>query len=375
MIFQLTRLASELSHKRHISYCSRNQTRLRVRPRSCRSCNAAKAKCTFQAPCWRCTAKGLDCVYEQPRRTVAAAYDGEADPNTGSPDGQNIIDLPDQAAYLQERDLSNVGVSIEDVLQVTDAFDTINSTDDTTEDVSREHLPLQVDDPFAHGHDGARDFSTVTAAPLTNKADPCDTWAWPYSFIQPRMGQVAQAPWSTWTTNIANYPTPYTPNLNDMFSLSQRRCLALLQPSSHVVQHNTHLMVQALRAYPLMMLRRETLPPFIHPHWHRQSSPALPDPLSNCMSIAQMYAFRSEETKPFLWRTIKAEDERFTSQVTDSCSCIALVLMRFHTAPKLLPTRSTGCYSGTDHLYDHAIRGRGLTTCRSESAAGRDVSG
>ncbi|KAH8904194.1 hypothetical protein BR93DRAFT_971259 [Coniochaeta sp. PMI_546] len=42
--------------------------------------------------------------------------------------------------------------------------------------------------------------------------------------------------------------------------------------------------------------------------------PCLPEPVSSCMSVAHMYAFRSEETRPFLWRTVQAEDERFLAQ-------------------------------------------------------------
>lgn len=195
-----------------------------------------------------------------------------------------------------------------------------------------ELLPLHIDEPHAYGYDGNYDSSIITAVPPVNRVVPFDMRAWPHAFIQPRMEQAAQAPWSAWTTSVANHSTLHNPNPIDMFSLPRRECLARLHPSSLVIRHNTHLVMQVLRAYPLMMLRRETLPPFIHPHWHRPSTPALPEPLSNCMSVAQMFAFRSEETKPFIWRTVKAENERFLTQVPDSFSCTVLVLITFHTA-------------------------------------------
>ncbi|OTA99074.1 hypothetical protein M426DRAFT_96034 [Hypoxylon sp. CI-4A] len=58
--------AKESAYKRHISYCRRAQGRTNKRARSCKECNAAKAKCTFNEPCTRCRSRGLHCVYEKP---------------------------------------------------------------------------------------------------------------------------------------------------------------------------------------------------------------------------------------------------------------------------------------------------------------------
>ncbi|UKZ82669.1 hypothetical protein TrVFT333_010463 [Trichoderma virens FT-333] len=40
----------------------------------------------------------------------------------------------------------------------------------------------------------------------------------------------------------------------------------------------------------------------------------MPETLANCMSIAQIYATRTPETKPFLWRMIGAELQRFQGE-------------------------------------------------------------
>ncbi|KAL6406989.1 Fatty acyl-CoA reductase [Ilyonectria robusta] len=61
-----------------------------------------------------------------------------------------------------------------------------------------------------------------------------------------------------------------------------------------------------------MMLRRQTFPPFIHPHWHK---PCLPEKLASCMSIAQLFVARTPETRLFLWRIIEAEEQRFRDEV------------------------------------------------------------
>lgn len=75
------------------------------------------------------------------------------------------------------------------------------------------------------------------------------------------------------------------------------------------------LLSQAISAFPQMMLRRQTFPPFIHAHWHL---PSLPETLANCMSIAQLFATRTTETRPFLWRTIGIEVKRLQDEVYSS---------------------------------------------------------
>jgi hypothetical protein len=95
-------------------------------------------------------------------------------------------------------------------------------------------------------------------------------------------------------------------------------CLTRRPVPKPTSQPIVRLIVQTLRSYPIMMLRRETFPPFIHPQWQSQSVPALPVPLANCMSIAQLFASRTLETKPFLWNLILTETKRFVDEVRAS---------------------------------------------------------
>lgn len=96
-------------------------------------------------------------------------------------------------------------------------------------------------------------------------------------------------------------------------TLSSKGSLARVSNRLSNLQHASRVIMQMLYAYPQMMLRRQTFPPFIHPHWHEKR---LPDTLATCMSIAQLFAARTPETEPFLWRTISAEEERFREQVS-----------------------------------------------------------
>lgn len=79
-----------------------------------------------------------------------------------------------------------------------------------------------------------------------------------------------------------------------------------------VAESSANMIRQALRSYPQMMLRRSTFPPFIHPH---QDKTRLPEPLANCMSIAVLFDSRNQDTRPFLWKSVREEQERNLREV------------------------------------------------------------
>ncbi|EFQ31371.1 uncharacterized protein GLRG_06515 [Colletotrichum graminicola M1.001] len=62
-----------------------------------------------------------------------------------------------------------------------------------------------------------------------------------------------------------------------------------------------------MRSYPHMMTRRSSFPPFIHSY---QDKSHIPEPLANCMSIAMLYVTRNRDTRSFLWKTIREEQDR-----------------------------------------------------------------
>lgn len=83
--------------------------------------------------------------------------------------------------------------------------------------------------------------------------------------------------------------------------------LTRIGPSNAYAQHSADLIVESLYAIPEQMVRRETFPPFIHPHWQHS---ALPEALAICMQLAGIYSSRAPETRAFVWRTILAESRR-----------------------------------------------------------------
>ncbi|KAK4539339.1 hypothetical protein LTR36_000770 [Oleoguttula mirabilis] len=90
------------------------------------------------------------------------------------------------------------------------------------------------------------------------------------------------------------------------------KALTALHAAEPIAQQSARLILQALCAIPEQMSRRETFPAFIHPHWE---SPALPESLAICMRIAQMFASRTPDITPFIWRTILAEQRHVMEQL------------------------------------------------------------
>lgn len=122
--------------------------------------------------------------------------------------------------------------------------------------------------------------------------------------------------WCTWTRRgFSLAVVAETPAMDlNTFPLSN---LQLERPHN---QQTADLVIQSLRSFPTMMLRKETFPWFIHPQSHLLSTPtkdALPEALSACMSISHMFTLRTPETICFLWRAISAEYRRFNSEVCD----------------------------------------------------------
>lgn len=90
------------------------------------------------------------------------------------------------------------------------------------------------------------------------------------------------------------------------------RALTPLSQENLASRHAANLISRIVSAFPQMMLRRHTFPPFIHPYWHKAS---VPENLANCMSIAQLFVSRTTDTRPFLWKTIEAEQKRCLDEV------------------------------------------------------------
>ncbi|CAI6336076.1 unnamed protein product [Periconia digitata] len=235
------------SYTRHVAYCRRAQLRPRMRRRSCRNCKASKAKCSFQPRCARCLTKNLQCIYE---------HDSRASLNTSSSVSPVHLTNTEPSFLLQDDSIP---------------------------------APLEPFDPFPRDV-SADDFALIPGLGDTNPSSlldgvlfPPSSWDIPFdfSFNQLETVEVSSKDENTYLTRVDN---PHA-----------------------FARRSADLILDALYAVVEQMRRRETFPPFIHPHWHQ---PSLPEPLAVCMHISQMYALQTNEMRAFLWRTILAEQRR-----------------------------------------------------------------
>ena len=124
--------------------------------------------------------------------------------------------------------------------------------------------------------------------------------------------------WCAWMRGNISLAVVNENHLSAASSSNDYNSAVALQSKRPHAHHNADLIIQSLRSFPTMMTRRETFPWFIHPHSRssfESTEAVLPDALSNCMSIAQIFAARTTETKAFLRQTIRAEYHRFGVEV------------------------------------------------------------
>lgn len=81
-------------------------------------------------------------------------------------------------------------------------------------------------------------------------------------------------------------------------------------------QRVASLILHTLKSYPLMMLRHNTLPPFIHPSLispHVESIHM--EPLTNCISLIHMIGSGVQGSRRLFWKNVRLECERLSEEV------------------------------------------------------------
>lgn len=113
----------------------------------------------------------------------------------------------------------------------------------------------------------------------------------------------------TWT------PASFTPKGSIDDVIARSKASKALTPISQVgvaSQHAANLIAHIVSAFPQMMLRKQTFPPFIYPHWNVS---VVPEILQSCMSIAELFVSRTAQSRRFLWRSIDAEVQHLIDTV------------------------------------------------------------
>lgn len=274
---------SERQHRRHQSYCRKSQNRTRTRPRSCRACNQAKIKCNFRAPCHQCTRKGVACVYEQQRRERVVNRDSAVfDSSRGSTDES----VPPSSSVLVEYHSLNF-----------DQLSDIHDNNDFSISAMTNPIPTK----------STAILKSPTRTPSLPSSEEMNNWM---SSLQPTDFDFSIPDFSP--EKAVDVVFPMEPLLPPTILCSQVSTEVAHFSRNKIItpmqQIFSSMVTDMIRAYPLMMTRRETLPPFVHPccYLHDRSD-SLPEALTNCMGIAQLFVHRTDDTRPFVWATIRAE--------------------------------------------------------------------
>jgi hypothetical protein len=81
-------------------------------------------------------------------------------------------------------------------------------------------------------------------------------------------------------------------------------------------QRIANLILHTLKSYPLMMLRYNTLPPFIHPGLISSDvGDNHMEPLTNCISLVQMISGGVQGSRKLFWKNVRLECERLYAEV------------------------------------------------------------
>ncbi|KAI0424131.1 hypothetical protein F5Y09DRAFT_151858 [Xylaria sp. FL1042] len=255
--------------KRHFYYCRSRKTGSSIRARSCISCAKGKAACDNSRPqCSRCVAKSLNCHYP-----------GNASKFTG--------------AEAQRYEMTLTPTSVAKSPPVTRAQDADNL--DNMLDIGVSNLPNFGDGDIEWDNQdiGFADFlnmqiidPSLSSSLLTDSTPLSQTAPKKQNFLSPELS------------------IPITPT-------STVRSLVRRPKMPAGAQRITNLILHILKSYPLMMLRHNTLPPFVHPTTVSSGveDPHI-EPLTNCISLVNMMASGVQGSRKLFWQNVRTECER-----------------------------------------------------------------
>lgn len=295
----------EKTKSRHRFYCRSKIAKGQQQPpkRSCLSCVRAKARCDFTAgKCARCKSKGFSCEWP-PRKGYLPSTGSDLSSRSARKPGTASVPYPSTlpARHREEEEHSR-----------------IKSAGNAQLNTSNDNIY-----PFSNGADF---FGMPSPLGTAGSVSEFSSGPFPESFpdlkvIARRLG-IYGAPFSSFhlTENSGiDLPLPSRPisTANDLLAFQYRSY------SSPVQRNSAATLARLLSSYPTMMLRKETLPPFIHPQCvpGDQKDTQLLHPLAKCMEIAHTFKYRTPQNSEMVWKVIKAEHERLSTEVCASYYC------------------------------------------------------
>lgn len=291
----------ETAYKRHVAYCRRAQSKRKGRPVSCRACSSAKTKCSFAKPrCARCESKGLDCLYDEAGRRIAPGPQQQRQP-------------PNEAAAAAAPNMTTSTTSPSSTIYGLGGLLRFDPEHPLPIDATAIAEPNEFDYAAAALNDTLHPSELGIRLPYRQFEYP--KWTDIYLTKSPPFDVAlsSDAP-STISSDSPNsmVPTKEKEWVDYEQSVEFQGAMMPLRYQLREKTSATELAFSMFAAFPQMMTRTKTLPPFMHiPTF----SYAMPERIATCQSIAQLFAARTAETSPFLWRTIDAEVSRISEEV------------------------------------------------------------
>ena len=254
---------------------ARNNKETIPRKKACDQCSTAKVRCDHKRPqCTRCEARSIGCSFAVAGDQATTNVD---DPAVGIGSSSEILE-----AY-----------------QIASEDSTTISSGATPLSNSASFVASAISSPFPPvNQDGIRSAisSNCMRHDFNHRAEP-ET--------------------STWESSAFDFSA-----LNLLCTIDatqiRNRWLNDFIPPVNQRQKNyppsiIHLISRVLKTYPAMLLRKEGLPPFVHPS--QIASSATPVPLANCFSLVRLWNGQVSGSEAIVRDTIRREMERLYQEV------------------------------------------------------------
>ncbi|KAI0393960.1 hypothetical protein F5Y17DRAFT_429881 [Xylariaceae sp. FL0594] len=302
--------------KRHRYYCrSRMNSNVKsTRVRSCLACAKAKTGCDHSLPqCSRCVAKGIRCQYPDLSSTLRKAGGGRRE-----------FQQCDEIEVESRVGFTPPIVSPDSLFPVTEHHGEISGEDLIPDFSVSEDNRLGWNEAsigFA-GFLSPQNINMTTTSPTfplsvlpSHPPQTIDTTTAGYreDEVQPSLQIMNTASSSLTYNSIPRSPSSTVRSLIRRPQWQQR-------PQTTTQQRIQYLILHTLKSYPLMMRRRDTLPPFIHPSLVDGVMGQISDgtdktsPLTNCMVLVHMLGSDVRGSRRLFWRNVRMECERLLSE-------------------------------------------------------------
>lgn len=282
----------ESALKRHGYYCRSRRVGNTTRSRACISCAGGKARCDNRRPeCSRCITKGIECHYpaKTPKGTPPRIQHSDDAP---AEQRKRAFSLQAASPSIGNRQEASNGSEI-----FSDSGVIVSEPEFT--DIGGEYLGWNGPD--------------VDFADLLNPQANDQTVPYPSSrsssLVRHSKLSTDQAVQVQQATSSSNVSIPTTPT-STFRSFIQRP--KMKTGTSRIA----NLILHTLKSYPLMMMRHNTLPPFLHPRVI--SSDVANDemePLTNCLSLVHMISSGFHGSRKLFWKNVQMECERLCEEV------------------------------------------------------------